>query len=187
MMCSSDRMNSPYLAEAIKSADFNISLPNLAAVAGDDTPITKELAKPTDSSNFHNIMAKDNVIITSNPANLPAFLDWESTQIINFGTGIEFLHSVEELPTDDMPSAVVLPCIFGTQLQGPVLLATGHGIVVVVDERMTDNARNIASSYSINAFFNVQLNAQKKPKDTDDVLSLMNSANINGVIALAGL
>jgi hypothetical protein len=63
-----------------------------------------------------------------------------------------------------------LPCIFGSQLQGPILLATGtiplnvpfldetalrdyykqlKNIVVIVDDGMTDNARNLANSYRI--------------------------------------
>ena len=131
----------------------------------------------------------------------------EKTQIISFGTGIEFKLPDEELPTKTQPSAVVLPCIFGSQLQGPVLLATGtvpsnvpfldesalrdyyeqlKNIVVIVDDRMTDNARNLATSYRINALFIVQLSPQNEPKNNDDVLSLLNSANINAVTALAG-
>lgn len=131
----------------------------------------------------------------------------EKTQIISFGNGIEFKLPDEELPTKTQPSAIVLPCIFGSQLQGPVLLATGkvpsnvpfldesalrdyyeqlRNIVVIVDDRMTDNARNLATSYRINALFIVQLSPQNEPKDTDDVLSLLNSANINAVTALAG-
>jgi hypothetical protein len=102
----------------------------------------------------------------------------EKTQLISFGNGIEFQLLDEELPTKSQSSAVVLPCIFGSQLQGPVLLATGtvpsnvpffnesalreyyeqlKNIVVVADDRMTDNARNLATSYRINALFIVQL------------------------------
>ena len=51
---------------------------------------------------------------------------------------------------------------------------------------MTDNARNLATSYRINALFIVQLNPQDEPNNTDDILSLLNSANINTVTALAG-
>jgi hypothetical protein len=146
-------------------------------------------------------------VFTTNSVTLPSFLALENTQIISFGTGIEFKLPNEKLPTKIQPSAVVLPCVFGSQLQGPVLLATGtipsnvpfldesalrdyyeqlKNIVVIVDDRMTDNARNLATSYRINALFIVQLNPENEPKNTDDVLSLLNSANINAVTALAG-
>jgi hypothetical protein len=104
-------------------------------------------------------------------------------------------------------SAVILPCIFGSQLQGPVLLATGtvpsnvpfvderalrdyykqlKNVAVIVDDRMTDNARNLATTYRINALFIVQLNPENEPKNSDEVLALLDSANINAVTALAG-
>jgi hypothetical protein len=153
------------------------------------------------------IIAKENAVFTTNLATFPPFLDSEKTQIISFGNGIEFKLPDEELPTKTQPSTVVLPCILGSQLQGPVLLATGtvpsnvpfldknalrnyyeqlKNVVVIVDERMTDNARNLATSYRINALFIVQLSSQSEPKNTDDVLSLLNFANINAVTALAG-
>ena len=150
---------------------------------------------------------KDSAVFTTNLATLPSFLDLEKTQIIRFGTGIEFKLPDEEFTTDTQPSAVVLPCIFGSQLQGPVLLATGtvpanvpfvdetsvqryykqlKNAVVIVDDRMTDNARNLATIYRINALFIVQISPQHQPKDTEDILSLLNSVNINAVTALAG-
>lgn len=146
-------------------------------------------------------------MFTTKSTTLPSFLDLGKSQIISFGTGIEFKHSKEELATEDQPSAVVLPCIWGSQLQGPVLLATGtipsnvpfsnesalrdyyeqlKNVVVIVDDRMTDNARNLATSYRINALFFLQLKSTSEPKNTDDVLSMLDSANINAVTALAG-
>lgn len=113
----------------------------------------------------------------------------------------------DELATEDKTSAIVLPCIFGSKLQGPVLLATGtipsnvpftnenslrdyykdlNNVVVIVDDRMTDNARNLATSYRLNALFILQLRMPSDPNKTDDILSLLNSANINAVTALAG-
>jgi ribosomal 50S subunit-associated protein YjgA (DUF615 family) len=59
-------------------------------------------------------------------------------------------------------------------------------IIVIVDDRMTDNARNLATSHRINALFIVQLSPENEPQDTDEILSLLNSANINAVTALAG-
>lgn len=138
---------------------------------------------------------------------MPSFLDLKKTQIINFGTGIEFqLPEKGHLKIEQL-STVVLPCIFGSQLQGPVLLATGKlpsnvpflderalldyyeqlkNAVVIVDDQMTDNARNLATSYRLNALFVVQISPEKEPNNTDDLESLLNSVNINAVTALAG-
>jgi hypothetical protein len=95
----------------------------------------------------------------------------------------------------------------GFPTRRPILLATGtvpsnvpfvdeiairdyykqlRSVVVVVDDRMTDNARNLATAYRINAVFIVQLSPQTQPKTTEDIMSLLNSANINAVTALAG-
>lgn len=161
-------------------------------------------------------------MFTTNSIAFPSLISLENTQIISFGTGLEFQLPNENSPKFSMrerfkwrktthsetkPSAVILPCIFGSQLQGPVLLATGttpsnvpfldesslrdyyenlKNVVFIVDDRMTDNARNLATSYRINALFIVQLNPDTEPKNTDDVLTLLNSANINAVTALAG-
>ena len=160
-----------------------------------------------DSDSLLKITAKENAVFATNSVVLPTILDAEKTQIIRFGTGIEFQLPGEELHSQNEPSAVVLPCIFGSQLQGPVLLATGtvpsnvpfldgsalrdyytqlKNIVVIVDDGMTDNARNLATSYRLNALFIVQISPQDEPQNTDDVLSLLNSTNINAVTALAG-
>jgi hypothetical protein len=156
---------------------------------------------------LHGVIMKENAIFATHSVALPLFIDLEKTQIIKFGTGLEFKQPDYVAPTREDHSTIVLPCIFGTELQGPVLLATGtvplnvpftnedalrdyykqlKYAVVIVDERMTDNARNLASSYRINALFIVQLNIGTEPKDNNGVLSLMNSANINAVTALAG-
>jgi hypothetical protein len=172
-------------------------------------PVNESVKEDTapNSENLRKVIAKENAIFTTDSAVLPSFIDLEKTQIIRFGTGLEFKLPDEEVPTREEPSAIVLPCIFGTELQGPVLLATGtvpsnvpfpnedalrdyykqlKNAVVIVDERMTDNARNLASAYRINALFIVQLTPETEPKDTNAILSLMDSANINAVTALAG-
>ncbi|KAH2723550.1 hypothetical protein KXW77_008632, partial [Aspergillus fumigatus] len=91
------------------------------------------------------------------------------------------------------PSAIVLPCIFvPSNVPFPNADALRDyykqlkNAVVIVDERMTDNARNLASAYRINALFIVRLTPETELKDTNNVISLMNSANINAVTALAG-
>jgi hypothetical protein len=132
---------------------------------------------------------------------LPSIVDQNATQIIQFGAGIEFKSS----NSDNDPSTVILPCIFGFQLEGPVLLATGivpvnvpfsngatlltyyeqcKSVVVVVTDQMTDNARNLAGPYRINALFIVQ--PSKTPKDTENIPMFLDSVNVNAVTALAG-
>lgn len=127
--------------------------------------------------------------------------------MIRFDTGITF-ESPKALNTEaNGKSTVVLPCIFGDLLEGPLLLATGtkphnipfsdtqslrryyeqlESVVVVVDERMTDNARNLASLWRINTVFIVHLNAQSLPASADELQKTLNAANINAVTALAG-
>ncbi|KAF4958407.1 hypothetical protein FSARC_11024 [Fusarium sarcochroum] len=204
MMCHSKQTISPCFPEAIKRADFTVSASQTAV-----PQITSAGAVPeTDaSSESHSgVLAKRNAVLTANPTALPSLLDSSDTQIIRFGTGLEFVHD-KDSPDEAWRSAVVLPCVFGSQLQGPILLATGavpsnvpfhddkslcayyeqlESIVVVVDERMTDNARNLATSLRLNAVFIVQLFPSKKPETADQVSSALSSANINAVTALAG-
>lgn len=213
--------SSPVISEAIQRAEFTISQPT-AATRGNVITLKRKL--PTDihidpkkirvkkhtaldSEIIPQITAKVNVVIATNSATLPSLLSLESTQIIRFSTGLCFELQNGLRNSDTQKSAVVLPCIYGSQLQGPVLLATGttpsnvpfldelalrdyykqvNDVVVVVDDRMTDNARNLAPSYRINALFILQLNPEIEPKSTEDILGLMNSANINAVTALAG-
>jgi hypothetical protein len=226
MMCDSNKLISPAFPEAIKRADFTLCTPELttrsknhhrqtteamskANMYTKTAPVNDSVKEDTasNSENLCKVITKENAIFTTDAAVLPSFIDLEETQIIRFGTGLEFKLQDEEVPTREEPSAIVLPCIFGTELQGPVLLATGtvpsnvpfpnedalrdyykqlKNAVVIVDERMTDNARNLASAYRINALFIVQLTPETEPKDTNGILSLMDSANINAVTALAG-
>ncbi|KAJ5192148.1 hypothetical protein N7449_008290 [Penicillium cf. viridicatum] len=205
--CYDKRLESDSFQEAIDRASFNISATSPTATQnlaprGDATE-----DKATSSLESMPRITKENAVFATDLATLPSFLDLEKTQIIRFGTGIEFELPGERLPAKTKPSAVVLPCIFGSQLQGPFLLATGtvpsnvpffdetamrnyykqlRNVVVVVDDRMTDNARNLATIYRINALFIVQLSSQIKPKNADDIMSLLDSANINAVTALAG-
>ena len=175
-----------------------------------ETDPVNDSAKEDTASNLEDLrrdLTKEKAIFATDSVTLPPFFDLEKAQLIRFGTGLEFELPDRKLPTRGEPSAVVLPCIFGTELQGPVLLAAGtvpsnvpfpnedalrdyykqlKSAVVIVDERMTDNARNLASTYRINALFIVQITPETEPKDTDSVISLMDSTNINAVTALAG-
>lgn len=92
-------------------------------------------------------------------------------------------------------------------MQGPMLLAIGkppmgavvshtselheyyeqsRTIVVLVDENMTDNARNIATTWRLNGLFVLQGNQADTPVDDEDVVSILNSLNVNAITALAG-
>jgi hypothetical protein len=51
---------------------------------------------------------------------------------------------------------------------------------------MTDNARNLAGPYRINALFIVQPSEGSGPKDNKDIPSFLDSVNVNAVTALAG-
>ncbi|KAL4955377.1 hypothetical protein BDW69DRAFT_160767 [Aspergillus filifer] len=205
-MCSGRSLKSPSFREAIQRADFTISAPprqnHTQRLLGADTSDSTQESS-TSPQGLKN-PTKEHAVIATHSANLPPFLNLESSQIIRFGTGIEFQ---EEPTTKASESNVVLPCILGSQLQGPILLATGSvpskvpfadeialrdyysqlkSAVVIVDQKMTDNARNLATAYRINALFIVQLNPTSPPTKTEEVVSLMNAANINAVTALAG-
>ncbi|KAL4902223.1 hypothetical protein BDW74DRAFT_158816 [Aspergillus multicolor] len=208
-MCSGKSLRSAAFPEAIERADFTISGPPGRAPTGglQGVDTTDSIHETSASPASLYKIKKEHAIIATQSTDLPSFLNSNNSQIIRFGTGIEFQLSNEEPTTEPAPAAVVLPCIFGAQLQGPILLATGavpsnvpfadenalrdyysqlKSAVVIVDERMTDNARNLATAYRINALFIVQLTAKSQPKKTKELLSLLNNANINAVTALAG-
>ncbi|TVY17743.1 hypothetical protein LARI1_G004844 [Lachnellula arida] len=205
--CRANKMESSSLPEAVNRADFTMAtsvakpaLQDVAPAAGTD--IDNAISN---SKNTPTMTSKPNAVIGSKSTILPSIIDQDTTQIIRFGTGIEFKEGPESDARDT--STVILPCIFGSQLDGPVLLATGRvptnvpfsdehslrcyyqqvrSVVVVVDDRMTDNARNLASAYRINALFIVQVTPKEAPKTSEEVLALLNSVNINAVTALAG-
>ncbi|CEL09714.1 hypothetical protein ASPCAL12847 [Aspergillus calidoustus] len=210
-MCSGSTLNSDSFKEAIERADFTLSAPprpgQSGQLLGADMSDTLQ-SRAASSESLYNVTREHAVIATAGSTNLPSFLKLHTTQMVRFGTGIEFQRPDEETTTTKPdPSAVVLPCIFGAQLEGPILLATGtvpcnvpftdelalreyykqlESAMVIVDERMTDNARNLATAYRINALFIVQLSPEDTPTNTEEVLSLLNAANINAVTALAG-
>ncbi|KAI1029459.1 hypothetical protein LB504_010746 [Fusarium proliferatum] len=201
MMCDSRKLISPCFPEAINSADFTISEP-LTTIAAEE----KKIEKNDEVESEVQVSDKRRAILTTNPSNLPSFLAASDAQVICFSTGIEFMAS-EAKRTEQDNSAVVLPCIFGSQLQGPMLLSTGstpsnvpfkdektlcayyeqlESIAVVVDERMTDNARNLASGLRMNTMFIVQIKTKEKHETEEQVSAVLSSANINAVTALAG-
>lgn len=149
-------------------------------------------------------MAKENALIIPSGWDAPESFDNENTQIIEFGRGLRF-RDVNSPKAKS--SEVILPCLFGAQLSGPVLLATGmvpmnvpflddvslrnyyaqlKNVVLFVSDGMTDNARNLATTHRINALFCVYLKAPQKADTPAEVLKIMDSININAVTALAG-
>lgn len=92
-------------------------------------------------------------------------------------------------------------------MQGPMLLAIGQpptgaavshiselheyyekarSIVVIVDENMTDNARNMATTWRLNALFVLQSKQVDTPDGDVDVIPILNNINVNAITALAG-
>lgn len=152
-------------------------------------------------------MDKKKIVFTTHSVSLPKCLDIPNSQIVHFGKSLEFQKDGQDAFTGDDSSTVILPCVFGSVLEGPLLLATGRvpaslpfadakalqayyasatSAVFIVNDKMTDNCRNVAPSLRMNGVFVVQLHPGKHPKDEEAILETLNSANINVVTALAG-
>lgn len=207
MSCTTSKCNSSSFKEAIARADFTTREPERTPIVEAAAALDITAEDGAESSKYlDDILAKETAVFTTYSAKRPSFLDAEKPQVIKFGTGIEFTLP-EEGDKTKHSSSVVLPCVFGDRLEGPVLLATGtvpvnvpflnpaslrayyeklKDVVFIVDERMTDNARNLAASWRINAVFVIQSGHDKEPKDAEEVVELLNGTNINAVTALAG-
>jgi hypothetical protein len=204
-MCSGSSLRSTSFNEAIQRAEWTISAP-IAPISRSLVPIidTNPDASPLDNLSLDS--TKPNLVFVTQTTILPPLIATDTAQIIRFGSGLEIMSRAEKPFPDSNPSVVVLPCIFGTRLEGPLLLATGKSpenvpfhdeqslrayyenfkaAIVFVDERMTDNARNLATPWRINAIFVVQMVLEATPKDVD-VKALLDLVNINAVTALAG-
>ncbi|KAJ1326191.1 hypothetical protein MN608_07636 [Microdochium nivale] len=208
-MCSGATLQSPCFAEALQRASFDAP-PSKVTVAAEDagelavvsTQSSSGIAKKPSASN----LVGDTAVIATTSTPIPVHILSDSTQVIRFGTGLTF-DTTENQPSSTLASEVVLPCIFGHQLEGPVLLATGtvpsnvpfvddvvlrdyyaklRNVVVVVDERMTDNARALNGPYRINALFIVQADSNETPRNSDVAIETLNATNINAATALAG-
>ncbi|KAH7321727.1 hypothetical protein BKA65DRAFT_598853 [Rhexocercosporidium sp. MPI-PUGE-AT-0058] len=206
-MCSGSELQSTSFNEAIQRADWSTPTPatvdsHPSATATPDTPMdlltTPQVILP--------VSTKANVVFLTQTTMLPPIIRQDTTQLIKYGTGLEFVHNGNAAP-DNFSSAVVLPCVFGSRLEGPLLLATGRAAqnvpfseegelrahyeqyetaVVFVDERMTDNARNLATPWRINALFIIQMLPDTPLPAGPDVTKLLDLVNINAVTALAG-
>lgn len=197
-MCTGNTFRSEALPTAIRRADFNLT------VANTQPPVLPSETQDTTTTSVvtYNDIGKDIIIATYGATPSSIFLQ-ETTQIVRFGKGLQW--STGET-TSHEESLTVLPCIFGGLLEGPMLLATGQlpvgipfqtgqdlrgyyeeaeSIVVIVDDNMTDNARNLASNYRLNGLFILQ-KIGENPGDTVDVTPILDKVNINAITALAG-
>ena len=208
--CNGRKMESPIFAEAISRAEWTISTPVEESADADEQTQERAAAEANIRAAETKVAAVEKrlAMITTNAEILLDYFIGPEVQLIQFGSGLEFLeddHNYE----DTRRSGVVLPCIFGSQLEGPVLLSTGktpknvpftdskalcayyeglESITVIVDERMTDNARNLASSLRMNALFvvYVELKDGENIDTAEGVSQVLNATNINAVTALAG-
>jgi hypothetical protein len=125
-MCSSSFLDSTSFSEAIDRADWTISAPPVAPLLHHEAAATAPTPNNTSTAeNLSSTSAKQNVVFVTQTTILPSLIAPITTQIIRFGTGLEFLYGAEKHVPESNPSAVVLPCIFGARLEGPLLLATG--------------------------------------------------------------
>lgn len=181
----------------------------MTAILTVDTAITEELTSlALTDTHARDALSKTQAIFATCNTWIKNITGLPSSQVIHFGTGLHFASDASDpFDTDSQSTEVVLPVVFGSTLQGPLILATGtapSGVpfatekalhayyssltsaVFLVNDKMTDNARNLAPPYRMNAVFVLQLSIDKAPEEGDALLDLLNGANINAVTALAG-
>jgi hypothetical protein len=208
LMCSGTSLPSPSFAQAVERANFNPT-PARANVDVESAEFIMSDAEPgSNSSSVKDTLplsSKSHLILATQTVTIPNVGHVEDTQIIRFGNGIEWIMGYETAPLDDR-SPSVLPCILGGVLEGPLLLATGDvpknlpfdretllhryyrdakTVTVIVGQEMTDNAKNLATIWRVNALFIVQVTGSKA-EENSTILSLLEDLNINAVTALAG-
>ncbi|KAL2068167.1 hypothetical protein VTL71DRAFT_16265 [Oculimacula yallundae] len=207
-MCSGSSLISTSFVDAIERAEWTITTPLPVGSLNTLTPAS-DADLPLDLTNTAQVevpfVTKSSAVFMTDTTVLPPMISKHTTQIIKYGRGLEFVHEGNPGP-DNAPSTVVLPCMFGSILEGPLLLALGKtpvdvlvsddeslrthyeqydSVVVFVDERMTDNARNLAGPWRINAVFIIQMTPDTLPTGSD-ITKLLDLININSVTALAG-
>jgi hypothetical protein len=210
LMCSGSALPSASFAGAVERANFNLTPTRANVDVGpreptmSDAESTPEL-KSSSVSDSQPLPSKSHLILATQTVTIPSVGHVEDTQIIRFGNGMEWVIGYETAPLAGR-STSVLPCILGGVLEGPLLLATGDAprnppfdreallhryyqdaatVTVIVDQEMTDNSRNLATMWRINALFIVQV-IDNKTAENPDILPLLEDLNINAVTALAG-
>ena len=203
LMCSGPTLPSKSFGAAVARANFTtdlVSLNTRTQTIGSDANVSsfgdRTIAPP---------LTQNHLILATPKVTLPDLAHLESTQLIRFGTGMFWMDEHDNDPLFDK-SASTFPCILGGLLQGPLLLATGDApehvqfdnsiqlhqyyksaktVTVVVGEDMTDNARNLATTWRINALFIIQ-STEGVSSDDSNILPLLENLNINAITALAG-
>jgi hypothetical protein len=209
LMCSGATLPSASFAEAVERANFNLT-PARANLGFESPESIMSDTEPTHESKPTSVvgtkpLSKSHLILATQTVTIPSIGHVEDTQIIRFGNGMEWVMEYKTSPLDGR-STSVLPCILGGILEGPLLLATGDAprnppfdrdtvlhryyqnsttVTVIVDQEMTDNARNLATMWRINALFIVQV-TDSKAEENPDILPLLEGLKINAVTALAG-
>ncbi|KAH8592190.1 hypothetical protein B0O99DRAFT_663354 [Bisporella sp. PMI_857] len=201
-MCSGETMPSSALPTAISRADFVIEEQEVIALNAESTS-AEELDLLDDSTISDLAVPAKSLVIATHGIILPTLP--VTTQLIRFGKGLQWMVGNQTVREKE-GSLSVFPCILGGLLEGPMVLATGElpvnvpfnnttalrryleqakSITIIVDEKMTDNSRNLASKWRINGLFIIQ-KPDQTPGDTEDVTQLLEKLNINAVTALAG-
>lgn len=208
LMCSGPTLASRSFGEAVGRADFTLTPASFGVVSPEVVMSEAEPMLDSTSSSVTDTKlppSKRNVILATMKVTLPEVGQMADTQLIRFGNGIEWMAESHVAPLE-IKSSSVLPCILGGILEGPLLLATGDApkhlpfdndaqlrryyrqaktVTVLVDQEMTDNARNLATMWRINALFIVQVK-DNTFAENPTVLPVLEGLNINAVTALAG-
>jgi hypothetical protein len=209
LMCSGASLPSASFALAVDRANFdptptraNVDVQSLDLIMSDAEPISESTSSSVKDT--LPLLHKTHLILATHTVTIPNVGHIEDTQIVRFGNGIEWVIGYDTAPLEDR-SPSVLPCILGGVLEGPLLLATGDTprnlpfnrealhqyyrdvktITVIVDQGMTDNAKNLATMWRVNALFIVQVTGNKNLGESS-VLPLLEDLNINAITALAG-
>lgn len=206
VFCTGSNLPSRAFEEAISRADFSLTAALPAPAQGLVSKISDvEIAESSKTAAA--IVSRNKAVFLTNATSIPPHLDMHAPQMIKFGAGLEFSSSDSVCSTTSTDRSTILPCIWGTEFQGPMLLATGacpsnvpfssaeallkyyellESVIFVVNDGMTDNARNLASPNRMNGVFVVQPGATAASERSDDIVHFLDSVNINAVTALAG-
>lgn len=215
LYCVGRILRTAAFAQAVSRADVMVELQQPQEI-GQVFPSAAHASTPEASISVTREWAGDaqHVIIATHFSTIDAespaqgsTLPTVTPQIIRFGKGIDWMPENGDSRAGEHGSTSVLPCIFGSMMQGPMLLAIGEtptgvpfssmtelheyyrnskSIFVLVDENMTDNARNVATTWRLNGLFILQTNKAVTPDDGADVIPILDKLNVNAITALAG-
>ncbi|KAJ3345844.1 hypothetical protein HDU91_007218, partial [Kappamyces sp. JEL0680] len=197
----------PTIQKAIREARFGraVAPPSIeSSSAQTDAPADNLAALSISDST---VPLGSTVLVWENGCTVPDF--YQPSVCVRFGLGLEVSYNM--LQPAEASSDNVFPICLGTTLEGPYVLAIGHnyqgpvalsqpqllslysqarGVVVVVSDKMNDQARLLNPKMRLNALFVVQPLAKEVPLAALDKLEARNeflaNVNINAVTCLAG-